>query len=120
MAGQDEAGKGVSDSNDRALGRLEAQIEILTDTVKTHTRESKEGRARIYKELEEIRSDARETKTEVKAVKEDFEAHKPVLSEIGKWKERFTGMVIFAMLLWTSLGGAIGVIWSSVKTKIGL
>lgn len=112
---------------ERAIGRLEGTLGALVDQVKENSEKSEEGRARIYRELENSRIEITSLKAEMKAQQESIDRssetiskHASTLTEIEKWRERFIGM----MMLGSLVGGAIitaiiaGLKWLAIK--IGL
>ena len=106
--------------NDMMLGEFKAQIAALTRAVEAQTEKSDQGRAKIYRDLEEIRKEQLITKLEVAEVKEDIKQAKPTLTWIEAWKERFTGMLMLCLVVGGALGGSVVIFWKWVAKKIGV
>lgn len=102
------------------LGEFKAQIAALTKAVEAQTEKSDQGRAKIYRDLEEIRKEQLITKMEVAEVKNDLKLAKPTLTWISAWKERFTGMLILCLLIGGALGGSTVLFWKWIGKKIGV
>jgi hypothetical protein len=106
--------------SDRAIGRLEGKFDLLLAKVEEGQRESKDGRRKIYEELEAIRADAATTRVQVAGVKDRIDKAEPVLTEIGKWRERFNGMIMLIGAVSALFGGAVALSWKWIATKLGL
>lgn len=102
------------------LGEFKAQIAALTKAVEAQTEKSDQGRAKIYRDLEEIRKEQLITKLEVAEVKNDLKLAKPTLTWIDAWKERFTGMLILCLFIGGALGGSTVLFWKWIGKKIGV
>lgn len=123
-------GAALNPSTDRTehdLGYLKGQMEALQHQIATlapaieaSRKESSEGRARIYGELEAIRRDATDSRRDIAELKTQIQGDAPTIAEIKRWKERFIGMQMLLGAGAAIIGGSIVLFWKWVSVKIGL
>ncbi len=113
----------MSDSTEFKLGEMSGQIAALIDSVKELARKSEEGRARTYKELEQLRLENTEIKNDIKELRKalddetkglraDLLAHEPTIQNINKWRERFNGIVMAVAVMGSIVGAIFGAIFA--------
>lgn len=107
-------------NSERAIGRLEGKVDALVGAVEDQTKKSEERSARIYKELEQIRMDAAESRRDVGDLKARMDADAPTITEIKKWKERFIGMQMMWAVIFTVVGGGLVAVWKWIAVKLGM
>ena len=107
-------------SAERAIGRLEGSVENLAKMVEIGQQEGREGRSKIYKELEAIRAEASKTIHEVNGLRTRIDEAAPVISDIRKWRERFVGMQMLAAAFFAFIGGSAVIAWKWIALKLGL
>lgn len=111
----------MTDGNsERAIGRLEGKVDALVGAVEDQTEKSEKRYARIYKELEQIRMDAAESRRDVGDLKKRMDEDAPTITEIKKWKERFIGMQMMWAMIFTFIGGGLVAFWKWIAVKLGL
>lgn len=101
-------------SNERAIGRLEGKLDALIESVDRNTRESKESRAKVYEQLEALRSTSSEMKTHITAVDQRLQKVEPIAQDLSKWRERGVGVLMFVSLVAASVGGAVAAFWQKL------
>jgi predicted nucleic acid-binding Zn-ribbon protein len=102
------------------LGEFRKAIASLERAVEQQTEKSEQGRAKIYRELDVIKTEQAEVNSEIRHVKERLDKADPVLSEMNKWRERFNGMVAMLLFQGAILGGAVALFWKWVAVKFGI
>lgn len=107
-------------TSERAIGRLEGKLDALVDAVEKGQDESKQGRARIYSELEKVRQEAAASRAKVESLEQQMADASPVISDIKRWRERFIGMQMLVVFLAGSAGAAVVTLWKWLSMKIGL
>ncbi|HLP67935.1 MAG TPA: hypothetical protein VK181_10495 [Rhizobium sp.] len=121
--------RGISNerSNDHLIGKLEGQMEFmqqqiaaLAPAIETSRKESSDGRARIYGELEAVRAEIQSSKAELLALKETINAHKSTIAMVNIWKERLIGMIVMLAALSSAVGAAVALLWKWLLAKLGL
>ncbi|NRQ13477.1 DUF1515 family protein [Ensifer sesbaniae] len=110
----------IDGNSERAIGRLEGKLDALADAVERGQDESKQGRARIYAELEQVRQEAARSRAEVESLKQQMADAAPIISDIKRWRERFIGMQMLVVFLAGSAGAAITTFWKWLSVKIGV
>lgn len=112
---------------ERAMGKLEGQVIALQQQVATLTsaleksrEESSLGRSRIYRELEELRQESKQTGGKIEQVANDLAKETPVIAEVRRWKERFVGMQIAYASIAAMIGGATVIFWKWIAAKVGI
>ncbi|SOC47658.1 uncharacterized protein DUF1515 [Rhizobium subbaraonis] len=108
------------DSTERAIGRLEGEVKALTEAVRDGNEDNKQGRSRMYSELEKVREDAAESRREVADLKAKMDAAGPTIAEIKKWKERFIGAWMLTMFLAGMIGASTAAIGKWLAAKFGM
>lgn len=104
---------------ERAIGRLEGKVDSLLSSVEKYQEKGDQGRARIYQELEQIRSDAAESRAKVQELNDRMNEAGPVIADIKRWKERFIGMQMLAFAAAAALGVSASSIAAWLKAKFG-
>lgn len=99
---------------------LQAQNTQLATEIQRSREESSAGRARIYGELEAIRSNASDSRRDIADLKEQIQGDAPTIAEIKRWKERFIGMQMLLGAGAAMIGGAIVLFWKWVSVKLGM
>lgn len=107
-------------NSERTIGRLEGTLESLAADFQEGQEEARKGRARIYKDLELIRTEAAATKHQIDKMKDQLAEAAPAIADIKKWKERFIGMQMLAAAVFMVLGGGVVIVWKWVAAKVGL
>lgn len=110
----------MTTNTDRAIGQLEGKLDALIKAVESSAEDSKQYRARIYAELEKVRETSAVGQREIADLKKQMEAAAPVISEINRWRERFTGMLMLIGALSAAFGGGVVILWKWVAAKLGL
>lgn len=117
----------TTDTDSRAIGRLEAQfesmqrqLEDLAKAQKEALEESREGRRRIYEAQDENRKEIMQVNADLKEISKQMAIDKPVLDGISRWKERIIGMQILITAVTAAIAGATVLIWKWIALKIGL
>lgn len=95
-------------------------MKALVDAVKSGTEDNKQGRQRMYSELEKVREDAAESRREVADLKAKMDAAGPVIADIKKWKERFIGAWMLTVLVAGALGASASAIGKWLAAKFGM
>lgn len=115
------------ESPERAIGRLEGKLDSAIDAIADSKKESSEGRARIYGELESIRRETAESRQEIADSKRSIQelqskmkAAAPAIEEINRWKERFIGMRMLIVFGAATFGGFIVAGWKWIMVKLGM
>ncbi|RVQ21841.1 OmpH family outer membrane protein [Sinorhizobium meliloti] len=106
-------------SYDRVIGRLETKLDMLVSAFEKSSDDSKEYRDRIYSELEQMRTEAAQSRREIADLKKQMDAAGPVISEINRWRERFLGMLMLIGAISAVLGGGMVLVWRWIGAKIG-
>ncbi len=114
-------------STERAIGRLEGELDAVIQAVDENKKESAAGRKCMYEELEEIRSQGSESRQQISASKAKIEEivkkmddAEKTLGEIKRWKERGIGMGMAFGLLGFSAAAGAQFIWKWVSAKLGI
>jgi len=107
-------------SAERANGRVEGKLEVLSKMVEQGQEDGREGRARIYQELELIRADAASTRHQVSGLKDRLDEAAPTIADIRRWKERFLGMQMLAAAIFAVIGGSAVLLWKWIAAKLGI
>ena len=105
---------------ERAIGRLEGKLDALATIVEDENKKSDARGARIYKELEQIRLDAADSRRDIADLKKRIAADEPAISDIKRWKERLIGMQLLMAFLTAIAGGAVVAFWRWISAKVGL
>jgi predicted nucleic acid-binding Zn-ribbon protein len=112
---------------ERAMGKIEGQMLALQQQVAAQTQafektreESSLGRSRIYRELEELRQETKNTAGKIEKVAHDLAQETPVIAEVRRWKERFVGMQIAYASIAAMIGGATVIFWKWIAAKVGM
>jgi hypothetical protein len=105
---------------ERAVGRVEGKLDLLIAQVHEQKEEERQGRARIYTELEQLRVQAAESRRDTAELKGKMAEATPVIADIKKWRERFIGMQMLIGFLGVSVGGAIVAFWKWIMAKLGM
>lgn len=110
----------MSDDTERALGRVEGQLEALVNQVAKSEKSSNEGRAKLYGAVDDLRGGIRDMQAEIKAMDGRLKEVEPIVSELSKWRERGVGVLIFLSVVAASLGAVVAALWDKVLHLIGL
>jgi predicted nucleic acid-binding Zn-ribbon protein len=108
-----------TDTRDRVI-RSEGKIDYLVKAFEDFVKDSKESRSRMYRELEDARSNATSIKLEMEDLKEKFDKAHLTIVAIEKWKERAIGAGILVAVICGAIGGAVGLFWKWIATKFGI
>lgn len=107
-------------NSERAIGRLEGSMDALVSAVEDQTEKSEERYRRVYKELEEIRLNAAESRRDIGDMKAQMNNDAGTMADIRKWKERFIGMQMMWASIFMLVGGGIAAFWKWIAVKLGL
>lgn len=110
----------MTTNTERAIGVLEGKLDALIKAVEAGAEDSKLYRARIYSELEKVREAAADSQRKIDDLQKQMETAAPVISEINRWRERFTGMLMLIGALSAAFGGGVVILWKWVAAKMGL
>lgn len=126
------------DSVERSLGRIEGKLSSIeasiaktTSDIEDHKSESREGRSKIYKELEQTNRAMIEMKHEFASVKEDLatlngktKTHEEQLAKISRFEQRVVGAASVVSVAGMILGFFMSAIWKVMSEwlskKVGL
>jgi hypothetical protein len=97
-----------------AVARLEAQLEILTSTVKGYMEEAKDDRHTMTVAIEDIRLNASHTKRSITELVEWKSQVQPYLGEIEKWKQRGIGAWMLMVMVSGSAIALVTYLWKSI------
>ena len=114
-------------TTERAIGNLEGALKLLISSMEETREAGNAGRSRIYKELEEIRSDGADSRRDIadskiaiSEIRQKLREADQTLSEIKRWKERGIGMGMAFGMLGFSVAAGAQFIWKWVAAKIGM
>lgn len=94
----------MPDNNvDRAVGRLEGQMEQVLAMLQT----SAVNRQQLYEGQEQLRIELQAVGRRVEDISATVSKVEPVASEFNKWKERGVGIVALLGLVWLFFGGLV-------------
>jgi len=110
-------GRQVMDNAERAIGKLEGQMNALIAAVEASAEKSDLGRSRLYSELEHIRADNAERRRDVSDLKKQLEEYAPTIADVKKWRERFIGMQILIVFVSGSVVGTVVAFWKWIIVK---
>jgi len=110
----------MTTATERAIGQLEGKLDALIRAVDASSADSKQYRARIYAEMEKVREASATSQREIADLTKQMEAAAPVISEINRWRERFTGMLMLIGALSAAFGGGVVILWKWVAAKLGM
>lgn len=102
------------------LGQFKAQIESLTKALEAQTQKSDARGARIYGELETIRSEQADMRRDMTGMKNSFDKADKTIAEVNRWRERLIGMTILIGFVCSVFGGAMVIFWRWISAKIGV
>lgn len=107
------------DTRDRVV-RTEGKLDYLVNEFEKFVHDSKDSRSRMYREMEDARSNATSTKLGLDDLTEKFEKAHLTIVAIEKWKERAIGMGLLVAFVFTALGAAVGLFGRWIAAKIGV
>lgn len=99
----------MTDSTDRAIGRLEGKMEEVIRLLA----ESSASRAKLYEGMERVQADVVAINGRMQAVESAVHVMDPLVKEFGRIKERWRGIALVLGVIWLILGGLIlqGITW---------
>jgi hypothetical protein len=110
----------MGDDTQMMLGRLAAQMEALSETVKEHRAESRDGRKIIYDRLDSIELKASHTERSVSDMREWKDTIAPEIATIQKWRERGIGAWMVIVFVSGIAGAFLMAGWKWVLARLGL
>ena len=113
------SGKDQMESIDRLIGKIEATQEAIKETLERHQSESREGRSKIYKEIEATNTTIADMRADFKELNIRLESVETKLTGFEKLRENVRGGVIVISIIWATIGGAIAIFWKWIIAKMG-
>lgn len=110
----------MSDDMHLMLGRLEAQLQALNETVRDHRTESREGRKVMYDRLDSIELKASHTERSVDDLNTWKNTIAPEIATIQKWRERGIGAWMVVVFVSGIAGAVILAGWKWLLARFGL
>ena len=103
----------TDDNTQRAIGRLEGQMQEVINLLKSQDERSSQSRARMYEAQEKTAREVHDLSGRVKAVEGTVAAMDPVFQRVGSLMERSKGILMVLAIIWLFMGGLIleGVKW---------
>lgn len=103
----------TDDNTQRAIGRLEGQMQEVISLLKSQDERSSQSRARMYEAQEKTAREVHDLNRRVGTVEGTIAAMDPVFKRVGSLLERSRGILMVLALIWLFMGGLIleGVRW---------
>lgn len=115
MAGAPDRRSGIvtDDNTQRAIGRLEGQMQEVISLLKSQDERSSQSRARMYEAQEKTAREVHVLTSRVGAVEGAVASMDPVFKRVGSLLERSKGILMVLALIWLFMGGLIleGIKW---------
>lgn len=111
--------KDQMESVDRLIGKIEATQEAIKEALERHQNESREGRAKIYKEIEATNTTIADMRSDFKELNIRLEGVETKLTGFEKLRENVKGGVLVISIIWATIGGAIAIFWKWIVAKMG-
>lgn len=105
------------DSLDRLIGNIEASQAAIKETLNQHRDESRESRAKIYKEIELTNSTILEVKAELKRMADRLDHVETKLTGFERVWENIKGGGIVLSFIWAAMGAAVVIFWKWIMAK---
>ena len=101
------------DNTQRAIGRLEGQMQEVISLLKSQDERSTQSRARMHEAQERTAREVHGLTSRVGAVEGAVARMDPVFNRVGSLLERSRGILMMLALVWLFMGGLIleGVKW---------
>jgi hypothetical protein len=101
------------DNTQRAIGRLEGQMQEVISLLKSQDERSTQSRARMYEAQEKTAREVHGLTSRVGAVEGAVANMDPVFKRVGSLLEQSKGILMVLALVWLFMGGLIleGVKW---------
>ena len=110
----------TDDNSQRAIGRLEGQMQEVINLLKSQDDRSTAARARMYEAQEKTAQEVHDLGRRVGLVEGAVENMDPVFKRVGSLLERSKGILFVIGIIWLFMGGLIleGIKWvGQVATK---
>ncbi|TWD45889.1 hypothetical protein FB480_1174 [Agrobacterium vitis] len=111
----------------RSMGRIEGgmtamaeQMTRMYDQQEQFRQEQSESRARIYQEIDKIRSSAAATQEKVDQLTQQGASHAADIRGFKVWRERLIGMRLLMVFCGSVFMGALAFIWNWISARFGL
>lgn len=103
----------TDDNTQRAIGRLEGQMQEVISLLKSQDERSTSSRARMYEAQEKTAREVHDLAGRVVLVEGAVASMDPVFQKVGSLLERSKGILFVIGLIWLFMGGLIleGVKW---------
>lgn len=103
----------TEDNTQRAIGRLEGQMQEVINLLKSQDERSTASRARMHETQEKTAREVHALSSRVGAVEGAVAHMDPVFKRVGSLMERSKGILMVLALVWLFMGGLIleGVKW---------
>lgn len=103
----------TDDNTQRAIGRLEGQMQEVISLLKSQDERASASRSRMYEAQEKTTLEVHDLSNRVEGVEEAIKIMSPVVKQVEKLKERAWGILIVLLFVWAIVGGLIldGVTW---------
>jgi hypothetical protein len=100
----------MTDSEDRAIGRLEGKMDLMLAEQKA----AAESRKQTYEKLETLDKKSDATNAKVAQVEARLAAVEEPVAEFSKWRERAIGAVMLVSVASALVGGGIVAGWTKI------
>lgn len=103
----------TDDNTQRAIGRLEGQMQEVISLLKSQDERSSQSRARMYEAQEKTAREVHDLSRRVGTVEGTVAAMDPVFKRVGSILERSKGILMVLAIIWLFMGGLIleGIRW---------